>query len=178
MEVEIRRQDSRADRQSSAGPYYRAAPAWRRLESSCIADFHTGTPEHVGKNHKVRRLGGNVQNVTIDILTHDSFMAHPETLLPMPDIDDPVLRFVSVVKFYLSGWHIKPPYAVPLFRAVSMLISLKWRQEASKSNPRRNLHLLLGISGPYQRLLHIRANLSPSAQIQLLLYGSRSPHPN
>lgn len=39
-----------------------------------------------------------------------SFMAHPETLLPMPEIDDPVERFVSVVKFYLSGWHIKPPY--------------------------------------------------------------------
>ncbi|KAH8815080.1 hypothetical protein F5884DRAFT_771048 [Xylogone sp. PMI_703] len=38
-----------------------------------------------------------------------NFMAHPETLLPMPEIDDPVDRFVSVVKFYLSGWHIKPP---------------------------------------------------------------------
>ncbi|OJD14763.1 hypothetical protein AJ78_04913 [Emergomyces pasteurianus Ep9510] len=37
-----------------------------------------------------------------------NFMAHPETLLPMPDIDDPVQRFVSVVKFYLSGWHIRP----------------------------------------------------------------------
>jgi len=40
-------------------------------------------------------------------------MAHPETLLPMPEIDDPVERFVSVVKFYLSGWHIKPPYVQP-----------------------------------------------------------------
>ncbi|GKT42156.1 oxysterol-binding protein-like protein OBPalpha [Colletotrichum spaethianum] len=30
-------------------------------------------------------------------------------LLPIPEIDDPVLRFVSVVKFYLSGWHIRPP---------------------------------------------------------------------
>lgn len=39
----------------------------------------------------------------------DSFMAHPETLLPMPDVDDPLQRFISVVKFYLSGWHIKPP---------------------------------------------------------------------
>ena len=39
-------------------------------------------------------------------------MAHPETLLPMPDIDDPVQRFLSVIKFYLSGWHIKPPYVV------------------------------------------------------------------
>ncbi|KIN04166.1 hypothetical protein OIDMADRAFT_40239 [Oidiodendron maius Zn] len=38
-----------------------------------------------------------------------NFMAHPETLLPMPNIDDPLERFVSVVKFYLSGWHIKPP---------------------------------------------------------------------
>ncbi|KAI9813220.1 MAG: hypothetical protein M1826_002536 [Phylliscum demangeonii] len=38
-----------------------------------------------------------------------NFMAHPETLLPMPDVEDPVQRFVSVVKFYLSGWHIKPP---------------------------------------------------------------------
>jgi hypothetical protein len=44
-----------------------------------------------------------------EMLTLDSFMAHPETLLPMPEIDDPVERFVSVVKFYLSGWHIKPP---------------------------------------------------------------------
>jgi hypothetical protein len=51
--------------------------------------------------------GGAIQEN--DMLTLDSFMAHPETLLPMPEIDDPVERFVSVVKFYLSGWHIKPP---------------------------------------------------------------------
>ncbi|KKK21088.1 oxysterol-binding protein [Aspergillus rambellii] len=38
-----------------------------------------------------------------------NFMAHPETLLPMSEVDDPLERFVSVVKFYLSGWHIKPP---------------------------------------------------------------------
>lgn len=46
------------------------------------------------------------------LIVGDSFMAHPETLLPMPEIDDPVERFVSVVKFYLSGWHIKPPYVL------------------------------------------------------------------
>jgi oxysterol-binding protein-related protein 8 len=39
-------------------------------------------------------------------------MAHPEMLLPIPELDDPVQRFVSVVKFYLSGWHIKPPYVL------------------------------------------------------------------
>ncbi|TKA75374.1 hypothetical protein B0A55_06018 [Friedmanniomyces simplex] len=38
-----------------------------------------------------------------------NFMAHPDTLLPLPTIDDPVQRFVAVTKFYLSGWHIKPP---------------------------------------------------------------------
>ncbi|KAH7092486.1 hypothetical protein FB567DRAFT_435725 [Paraphoma chrysanthemicola] len=38
-----------------------------------------------------------------------NFMAHPETMLPIPTIDDPVKRFVAVTKFYLSGWHIKPP---------------------------------------------------------------------
>jgi len=36
-------------------------------------------------------------------------MAHPEILLTMPEIDDPIKRFVTVTKFYLSGWHIKPP---------------------------------------------------------------------
>lgn len=41
-------------------------------------------------------------------------MAHPENMLPIPEIDDPVQRFVSVVKFYLSGWHIKPPYIITL----------------------------------------------------------------
>jgi hypothetical protein len=42
-------------------------------------------------------------------------MAHPETLLPMTTIEDPTERFISVVKFYLSGWHIKPPYVlIPL----------------------------------------------------------------
>lgn len=40
-------------------------------------------------------------------------MAHPETLLPIPKVEDPVQRFVAVTKFYLSGWHIKPPYAYP-----------------------------------------------------------------
>ncbi|TGJ80393.1 hypothetical protein E0Z10_g8373 [Xylaria hypoxylon] len=38
-----------------------------------------------------------------------NFMCHPEMLLSIPDMEDPVDRFVSVVKFYLSGWHIRPP---------------------------------------------------------------------
>ena len=42
-----------------------------------------------------------------------SFMCHPEMLLHIPTIDDPTERFVSVVKFYLSGWHIRPPCVRP-----------------------------------------------------------------
>ncbi|KHJ33198.1 putative oxysterol-binding protein [Erysiphe necator] len=38
-----------------------------------------------------------------------NFMAHPELLLPLPQIEDPIQRFISVVRFYMSGWHIKPP---------------------------------------------------------------------
>jgi len=42
------------------------------------------------------------------MITANSFMQHPETLLPMSTFDDPEKRFISVLKFYLSGWHIKP----------------------------------------------------------------------
>ncbi|KAH9828489.1 putative OSBP family protein [Teratosphaeria destructans] len=38
-----------------------------------------------------------------------NFMSHPEALIELPTIDDPVQRFVAGVRFYLSGWHIKPP---------------------------------------------------------------------
>ncbi|TQS39233.1 hypothetical protein Golomagni_00242 [Golovinomyces magnicellulatus] len=38
-----------------------------------------------------------------------NFMAHPEFLLPLSQVEDPIQRFISVVKFYLSGWHIRPP---------------------------------------------------------------------
>ncbi|KAL8695907.1 MAG: hypothetical protein Q9224_003084, partial [Gallowayella concinna] len=38
-----------------------------------------------------------------------NFMAHPELLLPLQEVHDPIQRFLSVLKFYLSGWHIKPP---------------------------------------------------------------------
>lgn len=79
-------------------------------------------------------------------------MAHPETLLPMPTIDDPLERFVSVVKFYLSGWHIKPPYvhstcshSVFKDETTSLTWILQRREEAAESDSRRDLHLLLGL---------------------------------
>ena len=38
-----------------------------------------------------------------------NFMSHPELLLPIPTVDDPKERFIEVVRFYLSGFHILPP---------------------------------------------------------------------
>ncbi|KAI8328241.1 hypothetical protein BC941DRAFT_445352 [Chlamydoabsidia padenii] len=36
------------------------------------------------------------------------FMAHPELLFSASKADDPVERFIGVLRYYLSGWHIKP----------------------------------------------------------------------
>ncbi|KAI5867071.1 Oxysterol-binding protein [Durotheca rogersii] len=56
-----------------------------------------------------------------------NFMCHPELLLCIPDIEDPVERFVSVVKFYLSGWHIRPPgVKKPLNPILGEVFSCYW----------------------------------------------------
>ncbi|CAG8561799.1 5237_t:CDS:2 [Diversispora eburnea] len=36
------------------------------------------------------------------------FMSHPDLILSVAKEEDPLTRFVSVVRYYLSGWHIKP----------------------------------------------------------------------
>ncbi|CAO3597087.1 unnamed protein product [Absidia cylindrospora] len=36
------------------------------------------------------------------------FMSHPELLFSASKVDDPVERFIGVLRYYLSGWHIKP----------------------------------------------------------------------
>ncbi|CAO3622126.1 unnamed protein product [Cunninghamella blakesleeana] len=36
------------------------------------------------------------------------FMSHPELLFSASAEDDPVQRFIGVLRYYLSGWHIKP----------------------------------------------------------------------
>ncbi|VUC28370.1 unnamed protein product [Clonostachys rosea] len=62
-----------------------------------------------------------------------NFMCHPEMLLHIPTIDDPVERFVSVVKFYLSGWHIRPPgVKKPLNPILGEIFSCYWNFEDGK----------------------------------------------
>jgi len=53
-------------------------------------------------------------------------MAHPETMLPITQVEDPVQRFVAVTKFYLSGWHIKPPYALLKCRTAHKHLLMMW----------------------------------------------------
>ncbi|KAI9208664.1 uncharacterized protein BJ171DRAFT_211736 [Polychytrium aggregatum] len=36
------------------------------------------------------------------------FMSHPQLILGTSKKDDPMERFIDVVRYYLSGWHIKP----------------------------------------------------------------------
>lgn len=95
----------------SAHAHHITATARRGPESSNATHLHIGAALDAGKNNKVRLRGpGHVQGSS-STDRWNSFMAHPETLLPMTKIEDPVQRFVAVVKFYLSGWHIRPAYA-------------------------------------------------------------------
>ncbi|PIA15119.1 Oxysterol-binding protein [Coemansia reversa NRRL 1564] len=36
------------------------------------------------------------------------FMSHPDFLISSSKCEDPVERFIGVVKYYMSGWHIRP----------------------------------------------------------------------
>lgn len=89
----------------SALTYHITAAAWRRPLSHNASYIHPRREVYAGEDNKVCCcMVFREQNTK-----ENSFMAHPEGLLPLPDIEDPVERFLGVVKFYLSGWHIKPP---------------------------------------------------------------------
>ncbi|KAJ3402240.1 hypothetical protein HDU80_005261 [Chytriomyces hyalinus] len=36
------------------------------------------------------------------------FMSHPDLIIGIPKIQDPVDRFIAITRFFLSGWHIRP----------------------------------------------------------------------
>lgn len=36
------------------------------------------------------------------------FMAHPELIIKASELEDPVERFVGVVRYFLAGWHVRP----------------------------------------------------------------------
>ncbi|KHN96263.1 Oxysterol-binding protein [Metarhizium album ARSEF 1941] len=101
----------------------------RRSESSRPAYFHPRASEHAGKNNQVRVSVPEAAVVFSRLLLTNlrSFMCHPELLLQIPETDDPVERFVSVVKFYLSGWHIRPPGAKkPLNPILGEIFTCYW----------------------------------------------------
>ncbi|OLL24592.1 Oxysterol-binding [Neolecta irregularis DAH-3] len=56
-----------------------------------------------------------------------NFMCHPDLLLHIPSIDDPVARFVEVIRFYMSGWYLRPKGAKkPLNPVLGEHFSCKW----------------------------------------------------
>lgn len=112
VKLALAEEDYEADYVYSTLTYHFTASTGCRPQSSGTSYIYSRASEYAGADHEV--CPSLTRQEIIDkslgwILTVNSFMAHPETLLPMSEIEDPVLRFVSVVKFYLSGWHIKPP---------------------------------------------------------------------
>lgn len=95
------------DHRNSAHAYYLAVAARCRPQSGNATHVYSGAAIDAGEDYQVRAPPQALPACAV--LTASSFMAHPETLLPLTKIEDPIERFVAVVKFYLSGWHIKPP---------------------------------------------------------------------
>ncbi|KAF9916266.1 hypothetical protein BX616_004172 [Lobosporangium transversale] len=61
--------------------------------------------------------GGDLHRVTLPTFVLEprsmleritDFMSHPELIIKANQLEDPVERFVSVTRYFLSGWHIKP----------------------------------------------------------------------
>lgn len=107
----------------SPDTYHIATETRSGPQSRNFTNIHPRTAVDAGKNNKVRRTILTRICRTAILTVGGSFMAHPETLLPMPTIDDPIQRFISVVKFYLSGWHIRPPYVCLRTQRVLSLVN-------------------------------------------------------
>ena len=94
---------------NSAYAYHFPTTAGSRSQQSHPTYLYPRATVNAGENHKVCYLISELSESFQILMLEYSFMAHPDTLLPMTTIEDPIQRFVAVVKFYLSGWHIKPP---------------------------------------------------------------------
>ncbi|KAG0005399.1 hypothetical protein BGZ79_005024 [Entomortierella chlamydospora] len=58
------------------------------------------------------------------------FMAHPEQIIKVYQIQDPVERFIAVTRYYLSGWHIKPKgVKKPYNPIIGEIFRARWKFE-------------------------------------------------
>ncbi|KAJ3268671.1 hypothetical protein HK104_005307 [Borealophlyctis nickersoniae] len=56
------------------------------------------------------------------------FMSHPELILSTPKKQDPVGRFIDVVRYFLSGWHIRPKgVKKPYNPVLGEIFRCKWK---------------------------------------------------
>ena len=63
------------------------------------------------------RIGMDLSKVTLPTFVLEprsmleritDFMSHPDLIFGVGKIEDPAERFIAVMRYYLSGWHIKP----------------------------------------------------------------------
>lgn len=106
------------------------------------------------------RIGMDLSRVTLPTFVLEprsmleritDFMSHPDLIFGAAALDDPVQRFVAVMRYYLAGWHIKPkgvkkPYVVslPPLRTPHPILSpsafcLRGRPSSSPPNPEARL---------------------------------------
>jgi hypothetical protein len=43
------------------------------------------------------------------------FLAHPELILKTPNKNDSIQRFIDIIRYFLSGWHIRPKVLSSIF---------------------------------------------------------------
>ncbi|KAJ3037275.1 hypothetical protein HDV00_001840 [Rhizophlyctis rosea] len=63
------------------------------------------------------KKGGDLSRITLPTFVLEprsmceritDFMSHPDLIMSTPQKQDPVGRFIDVIRYFLSGWHIKP----------------------------------------------------------------------
>lgn len=62
------------------------------------------------------------------------FMAHQDIILQLPQIADPMDRFITVVRYFMSGWHIRPKgVKKPYNPVIGEFFRCKWIVDGTES---------------------------------------------
>jgi hypothetical protein len=103
-----------------------------------------------------------------------NFMSHPELLFRIPTVDDPEKRFIEVVRFYLSGFHILPP----VLSHGSNNYLLVGCEETLEPDPWGAFYLQMEIRRWNGIFVYSRASQPSSANVCLFLHVSGASYTN
>ena len=141
--------------------HHRTAPPWYGSLSHYITYIHPRAKVYAGAHSEV---------CLSCCYTDDSFMSHPEVMLPIPSIEDPVQRFVEVLRFYMAGWHIRPAgVRKPLNPILGEFCTGYWNFEGKGSA----LYIAEQVS---HHVRHSQNILTTASYLRLFLPQSRKPH--